>query len=52
METEYTALSYVWGDPKVTSPIAVNSFPSRRLTTFALLLDVYDLNPTYPRHFG
>ncbi|EGO60361.1 hypothetical protein NEUTE1DRAFT_143800 [Neurospora tetrasperma FGSC 2508] len=27
METDYTALSYVWGDPKVTSPIAVNDFP-------------------------
>ncbi|KAK3493908.1 heterokaryon incompatibility protein-domain-containing protein [Neurospora crassa] len=27
MEREYTALSYVWGDPKVTSPIAVNGVP-------------------------
>ncbi|KHE87325.1 hypothetical protein GE21DRAFT_8187, partial [Neurospora crassa] len=27
METEYTALSYVWGDPNVTSPIAVNGVP-------------------------
>lgn len=27
METEYTALSYVWGDPKATSPITVNNLP-------------------------
>ncbi|KAK3948280.1 hypothetical protein QBC32DRAFT_351966 [Pseudoneurospora amorphoporcata] len=27
MDTEHTALSYVWGDPKITSPITVKGLP-------------------------